>query len=180
MNDFDQASDISGSSGKTAVNEKKDTTSSYTDVVACDMDILKGNDVTYENVVEMFEELNDSVETNKSSKSVLSKPYEETLKDSSSVPTKVETENIAVDVAETVNELKIETVPMLIAPMEKLEINTCVGFSFTMKGNDHEAYISRCPILNDNSCPVNLDPKYNCVSTKINLDNVNISSILKL
>tara|TARA_A100001388_G_scaffold244241_1_gene201977 strand:- start:91 stop:636 length:546 start_codon:yes stop_codon:yes gene_type:complete len=174
-NDFEQASEISGSIGKTAVNEKKDTSSSQSNVVACDMDLINGKDVVYQIVDE--EEVNDVVVVPKETSEVI-KPYEETVVDLSTAPEVPEKNVIATDI-ENGEDAVIESPLMLVTPMEKLEVSTCVGFSMSMKDGVHEAYISRCPILPDNSCPVELLPEYNCVSTKINVDHLNISSLLK-
>ena len=176
-NDFEQASDISGSIGKTAVNEKKDTSSSQSNVVACDMDVINGKDVVYQIVDE--EEVNDVVVVPKEI-SELEKPYEESVIDLSIVP-EVPENDVVIDATDLANgeDSVIESPLMLITPMEKLEVSTCVGFSVSVENGVQEAYISRCPILPDNSCPVDLLPEYSCVSTKINVDHLNISSLLK-
>ena len=221
--EFEQASEISGSIGKTAVNEKKDTSSSQSNVVACDMGLVNGNDVVYQVVDE--KEVNDVVVVPKET-SELEKPYEVSPPSPPNCPNNqvwsecgsacirtcadpnplctiqcvqhcecpphlpifnngvcisfrecpapnLEVPNDVVDTEgrffDLVNIENTESPLVLVAPTEKLEASTCVGFSMSMKDGVPEAYFSRCPILPDNSCPVDLLSEYNCVSTKINL-----------
>ena len=177
-NDFEQASDISGSVGKTAVNEKKDTSSSYSRIVDCDMNIINGKDVVYQIVDE--EEMSNVVVAPEDV-SELEKPYEESVSDLSAVTIPESPQiNDAIDTTELATDTDVvkDSPLMLVAPMEKLEMSTCVGFSVSMKNGVHETFVSRCPILPDNTCPISLDTE-KCVSTKINVDHLNISSFLK-